>query len=103
MEQAHDLRELGAVEVLGADPGIVTLKTEVNGIGPVLDRGDHAGPIARRCEQLGLDACARAVYLRRPTKRVRSQAGLGDGLLRLNHGTAFNREVIARGNARRPN
>src|SRR5262249_32380626 len=64
MQHRHDLRQVGTVEVIRADPGVVTLEAEVDGVGAILDRGEQAGPIPRRGQQLGLGAWPRRV--RRP-------------------------------------
>ena len=55
VQQGHHLGQVGAVEVGGADAGVVPLEAEIDGVGAVLDGGDQAGPIAGRSEQLGLD------------------------------------------------
>ena len=44
--------EIGEGEVLGAHPGVEALKAEVDGVGPVLDGGADAVPVAGRGEEL---------------------------------------------------
>ena len=58
MQQGHHLRKIGPIEVGGADARVMALETEIDGIGAVLDRGDQAGPISGRRQQLGLFARA---------------------------------------------
>jgi hypothetical protein len=71
------------------------LETEIDGVCAIFDGSDQARPIAGRCEQLGLDTRPQSKLSRHSTERVRNSAGLGDRLVRLDHETAFNREVIA--------
>ena len=63
MEEGHDLGQVGDVEVVGAHPRVVAGEAEVDGIRPVLHRGEQAGPIARRREQLGLRTGRRPGWL----------------------------------------
>ena len=55
VQQRHDLGQIGPVEVHRPDAGIVPAETEVNGIGPILDRGQQARPIPRWREQFRLE------------------------------------------------
>ena len=48
VQESHDLGQIGAIEVMSANAGVVTLKTEVNGIGAVFHGGRQALSITGR-------------------------------------------------------
>ncbi len=54
VQQAHDLGEVGAVEVGGAGAGVVPLEAKVNGVRAVLDGCDQACPIPGRSQEFRL-------------------------------------------------
>ena len=55
VQKRHHLGQVGPVEVVGANPRVMALEAEVDGIGAILDGGDQAGSIAGRRQKLGLD------------------------------------------------
>ena len=88
VEQGHGPGQVGDVEVMGAHPGIVAREAEVDGIGTIFHRGQQAGPIAGRCQELG-PGPSRAV--RRPPS-VSIRHSLHRPILRRYHGTPRNRD-----------
>ena len=78
VQERHHLGQIGAIEVIGANAGVVTLKTEVNGIGAVFHGGRQALSITGRRQELGLGRTRGRIRCRHSTEWPAGHSSIDD-------------------------
>ncbi len=94
VQERHHLGQVGPVEIVGANPRVMALKAEVDGIGAVFDGGDQAVAITGRRQQLGPGSHARKSRLLAPLAAVAVPSVLLVGCKVSITGAAFNGRVV---------